>query len=217
MKYVYFVRHGQTQKNVSHIHQGPEEPLTAIGKEQAEAVAQTLQQKRIDTLVTSSFVRAVETAGIIGETLDLPLQKTESVKEFRRPMPLYGRSHYSLASLAYIMRLYLHRTDPHWDDHGAENMFAVRNRIVDAKKFIAGLPGERIAVVSHAIFIDMFVQAVCADRSLELKEFVSALLGAKKLPNTGIVAFSLDENAPQETCNWWLMRDETDEGYLRYR
>ena len=96
-------------------------------------------------------------------------------------------------------------------------MFAVRNRIIDAKKLVAGLEGERIAIVSHAIFIDMFVQAVCADRSLQFYEFVSAMLGAKKLPNTGVVAFEVDENAPPETCNWWLVREETDRQYLRYR
>ena len=78
-------------------------------------------------------------------------------------------------------------------------MFDIRNRIIDAKRFIAELEGDTIVVVSHAIFIDMFVQSVCADRSLDLREFVGALFGAKKLPNTGIVAFELDENAPQET------------------
>lgn len=217
MKYVYFIRHGQTQKNVSHIHQGPEEPLTEVGREQARMVAELLREKNIDTLLTSPFVRALETASVIGEVLDLPLIETASVKEFRRPDPLYGRSHYSIGSARYLWQLFWNRNNPEWNDHGAENMFAVRNRIIDAKKLVAGLEGERIAIVSHAIFIDMFVQAVCADRSLQFKEFAWAMFGAKKLPNTGIVAFQVDENAPPETCNWWLVTEETDRQYLRYR
>lgn len=217
MKRVYFVRHGQTLKNRQHIHQGPAEPLTDVGKEQAKAVVQTLRDYGVDALVTSPYVRAVETASIIGAELDLSLSVSESLKEFRRPDPLYGRGHYTPASAWYIWKLFWHRNDPHWDDFGAENMFAVRNRIVDAKRFLASVEGERVAAVSHAIFIDMFVQAVCADRSLGLKEFIMGMLGAKKLKNTGIVAFDVDENAPPETCNWWLVDEETDHTYLRYR
>lgn len=217
MKQVYFVRHGQTLKNTQHIHQGPEEPLTEAGKKQAHQVALHLKKKDIDTLITSPFVRAMETASIISDELGVPLSQADCVKEFRRPDPLYGQPHYSLSSLKYIWALFWHRNDEAWNDHGAENMFHVRNRIIDTKRFIASLEGERIVVVSHAIFIDMFTQAVCADRSLKLKEFVMAMLGAKKLPNTGIVSFQLDENAPQETCNWWLVTEETNEHYLKYR
>ena len=217
MKHIYFVRHGETLKNRGHVHQGPEEPLTELGRKQAAAVAIELKKKGIDTVVTSPFVRARETAAIIADELEVSFSVTESVKEFRRPDPLYGSSHYSLASLNYIWRLFLNRANDDWDDHGAENMFAIRNRIIDAKRFLAQAEGERIAVVSHAIFIDMFTQAVCADRSLQFKEFLGGLFGAKKLPNTGVVAFQLDETAPPETCNWWLLAEDTNEHYLKYR
>lgn len=216
MKRVYFVRHGQTVKNTQHIHQGAEEPLAPIGKEQAARVAEKLKGLDIDTLVTSPFTRARETASIVGEVLNLPFVETESVKECIRPSRLYGRSHFSPATVWYVLALFLHRNDPHWDNDGAENMFHIRNRIVDVKRFISGLEGERIVVISHAIFIDLFVQAVCADRSLGLKEFMLGMMGAKKLPNTGIVAFDVDENALPETCNWWLVTEETDPRYLKY-
>ena len=80
MKTIYFVRHGQTLKNTQHIHQGPEEPLTDLGKKQAEAIGQVLKERNIDTIVTSPFVRAVETASIVGKELDLPLITAECVK-----------------------------------------------------------------------------------------------------------------------------------------
>jgi len=217
MKHVYFVRHGQTLKNAQHIHQGPEEPLTELGKKQAAAVALVLKEKNIDALVTSTYTRAVETAGIIGQELELPFVQTESVKEFRRPDPLYGHSHFSLQTMWYVWQLFWNRNNPTWDNHGAENMFHIRNRIIDAKRLLSQVEGERIVVVSHAIFIDMFVQAVCADRTLGFYEFVAAFFGAKSLPNTAIVAFQLDENAPPETCAWWLLKEETDRQYLRYR
>lgn len=217
MKRVYFVRHGQTAMNLKHIHQGPDEPLTQVGQKQAQGVALRLKDKGIDTLVASPFVRARETAAIIGEALDLPYILEDSVKEFRRPNALYGRSHYSFATFLYLLYLFLHRQDPDWDNDGAENMFTVRNRVLNAKKNIDALPGETIVVVSHAIFIDMFTQIACAERPLKLREFVAALVGVKKLPNVGIVAFNVDDNAPPGACKWWLVDEETDRRYLQQR
>ena len=203
--------------NRKHMHQGPEEPLTEKGQKQALEVAIALKKKEVDALMCSPFVRARNTAEIIGGELDIPLIVDESVREFRRPDSLYGKPHYSLHSLAYMWKLYRHREDDTWDDGGAENMFAVRNRIVDAKKAIAKVTGKKVVVVSHAIFIDMFVQSVCADRTLSFNEFVSAVLGAKKLPNTGVITFEIDDTAPPETCNWWMVASETNEQYLKYK
>lgn len=96
-------------------------------------------------------------------------------------------------------------------------MFAIRNRIIDTKRLIEQTKGGRIVVVSHAIFIDMFAQAACADRALTFWEFFNAILGAKKLPNGGVVSFTLDENAPAGTCKWSLLTNETDNRYLQYK
>lgn len=217
MKRVYFVRHGQTLKNTQHIHQGPEEPLTEVGRQQASEVARRLATLGVTDLLTSPYVRALETASIISSSIGIPLMIDESLVEFRRPCSLYGQRHYGWASLWYVWRLFWYRTDPMWNDDGAENMYAVRNRIVDAKRVIAAAPGPVVVVVSHAIFIDMFVQAVCADRSLSLREFFSALWAAKKLPNTGVVTFDVDDTAPPETCAWWLVEAETSPTYVQYR
>ncbi len=217
MKHVYFVRHGQTQKNLEHIHQGHDEPLTELGKQQARTVGEYFKDKQIDTLLASPFTRSIETASIVGEVLDLPFTQTDCVKEFLRPEPLYGHAHYSLATILYILGLFVHSNDAAWDNYGAENMFHIRNRILDTKRLIAEQSGERIVVISHAIYIDMFAQAVCADRSLKLREFVAAMFGAKRLKNTGIVSFKVDDTAPPETCNWWLQSEETDRDYLKYR
>lgn len=204
LKRVYFVRHGETVANRKRVHQGPDESLSLRGKKQAERVSQILKNLNIDTLACSPLVRARETAEIIGRELNLPLSIIEGVEEFRRPDHLYGQSHFSPDSLKYIWSLYWHRKDPKWDNDRAENLIDVRNRILDVQNTINNLPGERIVIISHAIFIDMFTQMVCADRDLKLREFIHGLLLAKKLPNTGMVAFDIDQNAPQGTCRWWF-------------
>lgn len=203
-KTIYFIRHGETHANRRHYHQGPDEPLSERGREQVVALVPTLQTLGIETLATSSFVRARQTAEIIGESLALPYTIVDEVKEFLRPTSLYGKHHVSFGSLRYIANLFLHQDEPEWEEEGAENLFHVRNRMRTAQQVIESLPGERIAVVSHAIFMDMFTQMVCADRDLTLPEFLYALALSRKTPNTGMIQFTLDDYAPAGTCKWFV-------------
>jgi len=205
-KKIYFVRHGETLANRNHIHQGPEEPLSPKGVVQAQEVAKRFKDLNIDTLIASSFVRTRQTAEIIGNETGLPFTLMNEVVEFRRPNAIYGQSHYSIASLTCIVDLFWHQSDPNWDNDGAENLFHIHQRMLAAQKMLESLPGQNIVVVSHAIFMDMFAQAVCAERDLKLSEFVKGLVGVKKIPNTGIIEFQVDELAPQGTCKWWLQK-----------
>ena len=205
-KKIYFVRHGETLANRNHIHQGPSEPLSLKGVAQAEAAGKRFMGLGIDTVISSSFVRARQTAEIIATTLDLPFSMMNEVVEFRRPNSIYGRSHYSIASLAYIFDLFWHQSDPNWNNDGAENLFHIHQRMLSAQRILESLPGQNIVVVTHAIFMDMFAQAVCAERDLKLSEFVKGLVGMKKVPNTGIIEFQVDELAPSGTCKWWLQK-----------
>lgn len=205
LKHIYFIRHGETLKNRGHIHQGPDEPLTELGKAQAREVATALQDRQIDTLITSNYVRARETGAIIGDILDMPYTIDESVKEFRRPNRLYGKHHYSFDSFRYIWNLYWHRTDPDWDNDGAENMYHVRNRIYDVKDMVAEIEGQHVAIVSHAIFMDMFTEIVCNEKPLSIYKFAHGLLMTKRIPNTGMLHFTYNPAAAKGQCAWQLV------------
>lgn len=206
MKKIYFIRHGETLANRNHIHQGQDEPLSPKGVVQATEVAKRLKALGIDTIVSSSFVRARQTAEIIGAELELPFSVMDEIVEFRRPNSIYGQSHYSIASLLYIVDLFWHQSDPNWDNDGAENLFHIHQRMYTAQRILETLPGQNIVVISHAIFMDMFQQAVCAERDLKIGEFVKGLIGMKKIPNTGMIEFQIDELAPDGTCKWWLQK-----------
>jgi broad specificity phosphatase PhoE len=205
MKHVYLIRHGETLANRKQIHQGPYEPLSVEGRTQAEKVASFLRDKNIDTLVCSTYTRARETAEIIGEKLCLPFILEESVIEFKRPNRLYGRRHYSVASLLYVLRLFLQRENQHWNDDGAENMFMIRNRIVDTKTMLSTVTGKHIAVVTHDVFMNIFLEMICREKSISFVEFVHVLLVARKTPNTGIMHLYYDEEVPSGVCQWQVM------------
>lgn len=204
VKHIYLIRHGETKMNHGWRHQGPDEPLTERGREQVRALIKFLKDEQIDTLVASDYKRAQETAEAIGVGLDLPILTDPAFREFGRPLSLYGRHHLSPASFRYFFDLYRHRLDLLWDREGAENVAHVRERIKVARRALEDLPGQRIAVVSHRIFMTMFVETVCYDKPLSLLKFVFGLLGRKRIPNTGILHLTCQVPESDKQCNWFL-------------
>jgi broad specificity phosphatase PhoE len=75
---VILIRHGQTEFNrmfsVTRRDPGIRDPyLTDLGRRQAAVVAQALRPSSLQKLISSPYARALETAGIIAEQLDLPI------------------------------------------------------------------------------------------------------------------------------------------------
>ncbi len=61
----FFLRHGQTECNARRIFQSVDEPLSALGLQQAERAAQLLAGEDIRSIVASSVFRALTTAQIV--------------------------------------------------------------------------------------------------------------------------------------------------------
>lgn len=69
---IYLIRHGETEWNVKKVMQGSVDiPLNYNGKEQAEIMSEKLVDKKIDIIISSTLIRARETAEIIAEKLQL--------------------------------------------------------------------------------------------------------------------------------------------------
>ena len=68
---IYLVRHGQTDWNIEKKHtQGHTDiPLNENGKKQAEQLAQSISNLKIDKIISSDLLRAKETAEIINKKL----------------------------------------------------------------------------------------------------------------------------------------------------
>ena len=67
---LYLIRHGQSTNNRGDARV-PETPLTEIGKQQADRAGRTLRDLGITRLYCSAMLRAVQTAAIVGEHLEL--------------------------------------------------------------------------------------------------------------------------------------------------
>ncbi len=85
---VYLVRHGHRLDEINKKWYEKEglnkydPPLSEKGFEQAQKLAQRLQQEPIDMLFTSPYWRAIQTAHPIAEALDLPLYVENGIGEW---------------------------------------------------------------------------------------------------------------------------------------
>ena len=79
---IYLVRHGQTNWNILGKTQGHgDSNLTKKGREQAIQLADSMIKYPIDYIYSSELGRAIETAQIIGDKLNLDVVSTPALKE----------------------------------------------------------------------------------------------------------------------------------------
>ncbi len=86
MKKVYFVRHGQSKHNLKKCYSGSiDSPLTTLGIQQAIETGKLLKNKNITYILSSSLIRAYDTALNIKSVIDsndtIQLQSTLLLQE----------------------------------------------------------------------------------------------------------------------------------------
>lgn len=81
---LYFVRHGESEANIQHVISNRESPfgLTALGKKQANILADNLKDIRFTAIYSSPVLRARETAEILSRSFHLTYQITEALREY---------------------------------------------------------------------------------------------------------------------------------------
>jgi 2,3-bisphosphoglycerate-dependent phosphoglycerate mutase len=79
---LHLIRHGESISNAEGRIQGHlEVPLSALGRRQAEAAAETLADLSLNAIYSSPLRRASETAEIIAARLNLPIRFDDLLKE----------------------------------------------------------------------------------------------------------------------------------------
>jgi uncharacterized phosphatase len=141
MRKLYFVRHGQSEMNVSgHFAGITETPLTAEGREQAKRAGQIAKDFHIDAIVSSPLSRALETAQIIAKELGYSLDKIHINKLF------IERDYGELEGKPWAPDLNLDGMSD------IETVDTVLERAKLALDFLHTLDAGNILVVSHGTF-----------------------------------------------------------------
>ena len=73
-KHFYVFRHGQTENNANNIWQGAQlnPPLNETGKKQAQELGKKLSGLRLEVIYSSNLKRAIQTAMIVNEQINVP-------------------------------------------------------------------------------------------------------------------------------------------------
>jgi broad specificity phosphatase PhoE len=188
---VYFVRHGQTDGNLARRHQHVETPLNEKGRSQITEIAPKIAALKPTHFFSSTQLRAVESTRIIVSYCTDPIPITEnSFEEWRRPESLVGQRYMGIGTLFFIWRWFVLRTDKE-----GESYVNFIKRIVDARTRLESLDQDsKVVVVSHAIFINIFLQHLYSDKPMSFFRAAKCIFDILTMPNAQTVHLTYKEN-----------------------
>lgn len=160
---LFAVRHGETEWNLAGKFQGHlDSPLTESGIQQAQALADDLAGRGIEALYSSDLGRAMQTAHIIGERLELPVHADECFRE-RRLGILQGMSKGEFREKYPNEWAAFASGEPDYEVPGGESAKQLYTRCIERGIELAGRHvGQRILIVSHGgVLRSFFYHALC--------------------------------------------------------
>jgi len=192
---IIFVRHGQTAENLAHRHQPEHTPLTIVGRKQAVAAGERLYGTGVTHIISSPLVRTLQTASLIADQLDLIPSIDRDATELIRPLGLTGHGHRTFRSLVFYQLWYLGLIGT------GESYRDLRTRIDTVKANIHKLPPDAtVVVVSHAVFINMFLAHMCRGGAMNPVQAVTTFMALFKLKNTDMI--ELTYTPIEQGCGW---------------
>lgn len=156
---ITFVRHGETNHNLEQRAQGhSQNPLNETGRKQAAKVAERLAKESWDVFISSDLRRARETADIIAEAIQKPVDfYDERLREMDRGKIMNTTEEERVA-----------RWGPNWHqlDMGQETHASMRARgRAFVEEMLERFPGKKILVVTHGYFLGQTLKEIMQDES----------------------------------------------------
>jgi probable phosphoglycerate mutase len=152
-KQVLCVRHAESLENAAERPQNEDGSLSERGIEQARITAGRLAHFRIDTIITSPWQRARETADIFAERLEVPVAELDAARERRHPSEVVGKHKYDPQAQEVSAAIWRNFTEPNYRYSDEENFEDLRERSGQVERALLNASGERIALVSHGAFL----------------------------------------------------------------
>ena len=234
-EYQHFIviRHGESQTNATNTFQAgnqyDSDPLTPLGAEDAGRLAQRLARLPVDLVVSSSYLRARSTAGLIaaatraphvipvrkGSTwVDLPADDPDVrnhaslLREIDVPSELQGLRFQDprARAIQHAALAIADQPDDHYSDE--ENLHDLWRRAEDIRRYLQAQKERLIVVVSHGGILKVWVAHLMftAVAGLDTSDQLASDRGFTRLgwwDNTGVLSFRF---SPEH--GWlWLMTD----------
>jgi broad specificity phosphatase PhoE len=162
---IILVRHGETEANrLGYFAVSDDIPLTVKGREQARALALSIQQQFSARKVFSSeFRRARQTAEVIAGQLGLQVEVIPGIHE-RNFGALKGQPYREMGCMMRNDASYDPRKRSLWAPENGESLESVRLRAVAALQNVLTLSdGKDIVVVSHGAVMESIAAHLSED------------------------------------------------------
>ncbi|MBI2120082.1 MAG: histidine phosphatase family protein [Parcubacteria group bacterium] len=160
LKRIYFIRHGQTEGNLSEKSQLPEAPLSEEGRRQAEYVAERFSRIHADAVIASPYLRTKETAEPLAKILGKEIRCADVFRELRRPSEISGMNFHSPEYHRVIKEIEKGELDPNFRYSDEETLFELEARARQALDFLIAKPETDIVLVTHEVFLKMMFAAM---------------------------------------------------------
>ncbi|RLC57538.1 MAG: hypothetical protein DRI30_04060 [Chloroflexi bacterium] len=157
---LYLIRHAQSEGNTGEDLTTGDPDLTSVGRTQAERLGKRRKDARLDALYASPLRRTQATAFAIADVTGLEVVPKADLREVTLGQPDFDIRQLPIAERQKIERKIL--ADGTWDAFpGSEGSAAARKRVQGVlDEIIAAHPGQRVATVVHAAFIQTYVSMV---------------------------------------------------------
>ena len=198
MKTIIMVRHGQSESNVKKTFTGQlDAPLTDVGRQQAQRMAQYLEKYRIEKIYVSSLGRAVETAQPIAARQNCPVEKRDELMEINSGL-WQGLTFTNIAE-KYPQTYEVWKSDiGKATPEGGETCEELYARVMAFFKKVLEMPEETVCLVCHATPIRMmesYIRCGCVDAAQEIPW----------VPNASVTVYAYDgqfQAVERGTCDF---------------
>jgi 2,3-bisphosphoglycerate-dependent phosphoglycerate mutase len=146
--HITFMRHGRSRADDENVHEGRyDSPLTEIGRAQIRQRATGWQSQGItfDRIIASTLQRAAESAQIVGDILQIPVERDPDWMEMNNG-PLAGLSR-EVAAQRYPQPAFRNPYEPFWET--GESDWELYGRAARAVEKVIRRGAGRYLVVAH--------------------------------------------------------------------
>lgn len=189
-KRIYFVRHGETDSNLSLLLQSPDESLNINGLKQAENIAERTKGINFQKIISSDHLRAQQTARAIAVANNMEYESSSLFGETRPPSEFFGVSANSPEVQKYYELRIENQHNSEWHFADEENVYEIINRAEKALKLLEEDPISDILVVTHGWFLRTLALKIILREKLDTDTLLASG-GVLKTSNTGITVCEL--------------------------
>ena len=160
IKTVYFVRHGQSEDNAGSNFHSADSPLSKEGEKQADSIAKRISKLSFETLISSPYERAKQTAEAIVKVTGKHLECSELFVERRSAQYMSGKPFTDKKAAALFKECEKSICTPNMRVADEENFDDFVVRADKALDFLQNRTEQSLVVVTHGFFLRMIVARV---------------------------------------------------------